>query len=163
RERLMRAEGGRVRYVTHLDIVGDRQPKTLGVARVKSKAAKIDGVVLERPRVMMAVFPSPIPPNSPRFHLRVPEDVVALLVAAGAAALARSRLVPAPVLPRPPLPGPDAAGVGAGRQPQQGPGRPRHRRVGQPAGGGPGGDAPADPGLERRRPPGRGDRRLPEG
>ena len=75
RERLMQAEGGSSRYVTHLDIVGDHQPKTLGVGAVKSKAAKIDGVLLERPRIVMGVFPSPVPLNSPRYHLSLPADV----------------------------------------------------------------------------------------
>lgn len=75
KERLMQAEGGRVRYVTHLDIVGDRQPKTLGVARARSKTARIDGILLERPRILMAMFPSPLPPTPGRFHLRVPDDV----------------------------------------------------------------------------------------
>src|SRR5215216_1886634 len=60
RERLMRAEAGRERYVTHLDIVGDRQPETLGVAYAESEAAKIDGILLEQPRIPMEVFPSPI-------------------------------------------------------------------------------------------------------
>jgi len=62
-------------YVTHWDIVGDAQPKTLGVARPASKALKVDGILIERPRFVHAVFPSPIPPGSPKFHLRVPLDV----------------------------------------------------------------------------------------
>ncbi|HEV7891197.1 MAG TPA: S8 family serine peptidase [Pyrinomonadaceae bacterium] len=78
-ERLTIAEGSQARYVTNIDIVGDKQPETLGVAQPKSKATKIDGIVIERPKVPYArprgVFPSPIPPNSPRFHLRVPNDV----------------------------------------------------------------------------------------
>jgi hypothetical protein len=81
KERLMRAEGGRVRYVTHLDVVGDRQPETLGVAYAESEAARIDGVLLERPRIAMGMFPSPTPANSPKFHLGVPADVSALLSA----------------------------------------------------------------------------------
>jgi subtilisin family serine protease len=84
KERLMQAEGGRVRYVTHLDIVGDRQPETLSVAYAESEAAKIDGVLLERPRIAMEMFPSPIPPSSPKFHLSVPADVSTLLSASEA-------------------------------------------------------------------------------
>jgi hypothetical protein len=74
-ERLMRAEGGRMRYVTHVDVVGKGQPKELGVAYPKSATLKVDGILLERPMMLMSVFPSPIPPNSPRFHLRLPGDV----------------------------------------------------------------------------------------
>ena len=84
KERLVRAEGGRQRYVTHLDIIGDGQPETLSVAYAKSDAAKIDGVLLERPRMLMDVFPSPIPPNTGQFHLRVPSDVSLGLGASGA-------------------------------------------------------------------------------
>lgn len=84
KERLMWAEGGRVRYVTHLDIVGDRQPETLSVAYAESEVARIDGVLLERPRIVMEMFPSPIPPNSPKFHLSVPADVSTLLSASEA-------------------------------------------------------------------------------
>lgn len=75
KERLMHAEEGNARYVTHADLVGDRQPEAVGVGAVKSKAAKIDGVLLDRPRIYAAVFPSPIPPLVKKFHLRVPDDV----------------------------------------------------------------------------------------
>ena len=75
KERLIYSAGGYSEYVTFLDIVGNKQPAALGVGALKSKASKIDGVVLERPRVYHAVFPSPIPPSSPKFHLRVPGDV----------------------------------------------------------------------------------------
>ena len=74
-ERLMQGEAGRIRYVTNIDIVGTKQPTALGVGVVKSKALKVDGVVIEKPRMYNAVFPSPIPANSPKFHLRVPNDV----------------------------------------------------------------------------------------
>lgn len=84
RERLMNAQCGRARYVTHLDIVGDKQPKTLGLGFASTKAAKIDGIVLERPRIFLGVFPPPIPPNPARFHLRVPADVAMGLSASGA-------------------------------------------------------------------------------
>lgn len=84
RERLMRAEAGRARYVTHVDLVGPRQPKTLGVGRARSRAAKIDGILLARPRVYHGVFPSPLPPDPGRFHLRVPDDIALGLGAVGA-------------------------------------------------------------------------------
>jgi subtilisin family serine protease len=74
-ERLMYSDFNCSEYVTHLDIVGDKQPASLGVGSVKSKKLKIDGIVLEKPRIYHAVFPSPIPPNSPKFHLRVPGDL----------------------------------------------------------------------------------------
>src|SRR5262249_24225642 len=45
---------------------------------------KIDGVILEQPRVLHSVFPSPSPPSSPKFHLRVPDDVAAILNAISA-------------------------------------------------------------------------------
>jgi subtilisin family serine protease len=75
RKRLMQAEGGRSRYVTHIDIVGDRQPKTVGVGNPGSRKTRIEAVVIERPRIFHGVFPSPLPPQSSRFHLRVPDDV----------------------------------------------------------------------------------------
>jgi subtilisin family serine protease len=84
KERLMHSEGGDIRYVTHLDIVGKDQPATLGVGRVKSKTLKVDGIVLEKPRIYYAMFPSPIPPDSPKFHLRVPGDVAVTLNALAA-------------------------------------------------------------------------------
>jgi subtilisin family serine protease len=84
KERLVRAESNQVRYVTHLDIVGDEQPETLGVGDAGSEAAKIDGLLLERPRIPMAVFPSPLPPSAAKFHLRVPADVSAGLGASEA-------------------------------------------------------------------------------
>jgi subtilisin family serine protease len=77
KELLTRAEGGRTRYVTHLDIVGDGQPEALGVA--KAEPAKIDAISLDPPKIAMAVFPSPIAPNSGKFHLRVPNDVAMVL------------------------------------------------------------------------------------
>ena len=80
----MRTRAGRVEYVTHLDIIGKRQPEALGVGLAGSKAAGIEGVVLERPRAPQAVFPSPLPPTVARFHLRVPDDVATILGAAEA-------------------------------------------------------------------------------
>lgn len=71
-------------YVTHIDILGERQPMTLGVGRAVSESLRVDGVVIERPRVYQQVFPSPIPPNSPKFHLRLPDDVALALNAAAA-------------------------------------------------------------------------------
>jgi hypothetical protein len=83
-ERLIYSEGGHSEYSTHLDIVGKNQPESLGVGAVKSKTLKVDGIVLEKPRVYHAVFPSPIPVNSPKFHLRVPADVAVALNAVAA-------------------------------------------------------------------------------
>jgi subtilisin family serine protease len=79
REVLLHAEAGRQRYVTHVDIVGARQPDALGVATAASGASRIEGVFLERPRILQAVFPAPIPPTVPKFHLRVPDDVALVL------------------------------------------------------------------------------------
>jgi subtilisin family serine protease len=84
REFLLNIDADYSMYVTHVDIVGDKQPKTLGVGMAKSMNLKVDGVVIERPRLYHAVFPSPIPPTSPKFHLRVPGDVGVALNAAPA-------------------------------------------------------------------------------
>jgi subtilisin family serine protease len=75
KERLMLAESGETRYVTHIDIVGDHQPTELGVAYAKSTLPNIDGILIERPKVCHGVSPSPLPPSSSRFHLNVPNDV----------------------------------------------------------------------------------------
>jgi hypothetical protein len=77
RERLIHAEAGYHVYRTHLDIVGNQQPTTFGVGRAQNP--KIDGVLLEQPRVLHGVFPSPSPLDSPEFHLNVPDDVAAIL------------------------------------------------------------------------------------
>ena len=82
-ERLMHTRGGRLEYVTHLDIVGSR-PARARSASAPAARTSIDGVVLERPRSPMAVFPAPIPPSVGRFHLRVPDDVATILGAAEA-------------------------------------------------------------------------------
>jgi subtilisin family serine protease len=68
---------GRQSYVTHLDIQGEDQPDALGVAA--SRAESVEAVILERPRMPHAVFPSPLPPTVPKFHLRLPGDVAAVL------------------------------------------------------------------------------------
>jgi hypothetical protein len=83
-ERLTTVDPSYSVYVTHIDIVGQDQPTTLGVGRAASDWLKIDGVVIEKPRVYQQVFPSPIPPNSPRFHLRLPGDVALALNATAA-------------------------------------------------------------------------------
>jgi len=75
RERLLHAESGRERYVTHLDITGPGQPASWGVAMPGSVSSGIEGVLIERPRIPTGVFPSPIPPLVSKFHLRVPDDV----------------------------------------------------------------------------------------
>jgi subtilisin family serine protease len=74
-ERLMRAESGRERYVTHVDIVGDKQPTACGHGQIKTKTMRLEGVLLERPRMLQGIFPSPIAPTVEHFHLRVPDDV----------------------------------------------------------------------------------------
>jgi hypothetical protein len=84
RERLSHVEAGYHVYKTRLDITGPQQPNAFGVGRALSAHAKIDGVILEQPRVLHAVFPSPSPPSSPKFHLRVPDDVAATLNAISA-------------------------------------------------------------------------------
>jgi len=81
RERLMGTTNGGWEYITCLDIVGKNQPATLAVGRAKSKALKVDGIILETPRQLHGVFPSPIPPGSPKYHLRVPNDVATVLSA----------------------------------------------------------------------------------
>jgi subtilisin family serine protease len=78
-EKLVHKGGDVHEYVTHLDIKGKNQPKTLGVGRPKSKSLKIDGVVLEKPTQFQAVFPSPIPLPSPKYHLNPPNDIAVLL------------------------------------------------------------------------------------
>jgi subtilisin family serine protease len=83
-EQLMHTRSGRVEYVTHLDIVGDEQPRALGMGVPASEAAPIEAVILERPRAPQALFPSPIPPSVARFHLRVPDDVATILGASEA-------------------------------------------------------------------------------
>lgn len=81
KEKLMGTTNGVWEYITHLDIVGTNQPTSLGVGFVKSSALKMDGVVLETPKQFHAIFPSPIPPNTPKYHLRLPNDVATVLEA----------------------------------------------------------------------------------
>jgi len=78
-ERLMRAEAGRRRWVTHLDLEGRGQPPTFGVGLAASKRIPIEAVILEQPRVALAGAPSPLPPPVARYHLRVPDDVAVRL------------------------------------------------------------------------------------
>ncbi|WP_246192916.1 S8 family serine peptidase [Kitasatospora atroaurantiaca] len=77
-EALQRVQGGNVRYVTHLDIVGTGQPSDLGVGTARGADA-IEAVVLEQPRSLHHLSPSPQPPNVDKFHLRLPGDVAMLL------------------------------------------------------------------------------------
>jgi Subtilase family len=79
KERLMQTSPGFNEYISCLDIVGTNQPQDMGVGYVKDASLKIDGVVLESPKQFHAVFPSPIPPSSPKFHLRLPGDVATAL------------------------------------------------------------------------------------
>lgn len=74
-ERLMYAEMGRRRSVTHIDVVGSAQPASCGLGRIGSEATRLEGLVIERPRMLMDAFPPPIPPNVNRDYLRVPDDV----------------------------------------------------------------------------------------
>lgn len=79
-DRLMHAEAGRLRYVTHIDVVGPQQPSARSWGGIKSGGiTELEAVVLERPRMLLGVFPAPIPPVVPKFHLRVPDDVALLL------------------------------------------------------------------------------------
>jgi hypothetical protein len=48
---------GRPRYSTRIDIVGDNQPKWLGAGWAESETAKIDGIVVDRPRFLHNVHP----------------------------------------------------------------------------------------------------------
>ena len=54
-ERLMHAEMGRRRYISHVDIVGTKQPSACGQGSIKSKSARLEGVLVERP--MMRAYP----------------------------------------------------------------------------------------------------------
>lgn len=83
-EILTRDSGDVQRYRTHIDIVGSRQPDSCGQGKIKSGAAKLEGVIIERPQTYAHVFPSPIPPIVDDFYLRVPDDV-ALILSANAA------------------------------------------------------------------------------
>jgi len=83
-EKLVHMGGDVYEYITHLDITGKNQPKTLGVGFPKSKSLKIDGIVLEKPRQSQTVFPSPIPLPSRKFHLNPPNDLAVLLGALNA-------------------------------------------------------------------------------
>lgn len=77
-EDLHQVEMDRIRYVTQLDIVGERQPETRGVGDVPGTDA-IEVVALESPRTPARIVPSAQPPNVERFHLRLPGDVAMLL------------------------------------------------------------------------------------
>src|SRR5512132_3112427 len=57
KERLTIVDPSYSLYVTHIDIEGDNQPQTLGVGSVASESLKVDGVVIEKPRVYQQVFP----------------------------------------------------------------------------------------------------------
>ena len=81
---LMQTAPGMREYVACLDIVGENQPEAIGVGHAKSASLKIDGVVIEKPKQFHGVFPSPIPPSSPKYHLRLPSDVAIALGAQAA-------------------------------------------------------------------------------
>jgi subtilisin family serine protease len=84
RELLLHAEAGRQRYVTHLDFTGKGQPADLGVGAIASGGRVFGAAFAELPRIPQGVFPSPLAPSVPRFHLRVPEEVALLLGATDA-------------------------------------------------------------------------------
>jgi hypothetical protein len=68
-----------VRLVTHLDIVGERQPAALGIGAAPGEDA-IEAIALERPRAPMRVLPAAAePPTVTAFHLTLPHDVARLL------------------------------------------------------------------------------------
>ncbi|MFF4398402.1 S8 family serine peptidase [Streptomyces sp. NPDC001480] len=77
-EALQRVQGGRARYVTHLDIVGEGQPEEPGVGATGS-GSPIEAVVLDQPRTPMRLSPTAQPPNVAKYHLRLPGDVAMLL------------------------------------------------------------------------------------
>lgn len=77
-EALRQVEMDHIRYVTQLDIVGERQPEARGVGDVPGTDA-IEAVALESPRTPARLVPSAQPPNVDRFHLRLPGDVAMLL------------------------------------------------------------------------------------
>ncbi|MGE7438539.1 S8 family serine peptidase [Kitasatospora sp. NPDC001175] len=82
-EVLQRVQNGRLRYVTHLDVVGDGQPADLGVGAVRDTDA-IEAVVLEQPRSPYRLSPAAQAPNVSKYHLRLPGDVAMLLGATAA-------------------------------------------------------------------------------
>ncbi|NJO36227.1 MAG: hypothetical protein HC869_27460, partial [Rhodospirillales bacterium] len=70
-ERLMHAETDRLRYVTHVDVIGKKQPKARCLGAIHStKSTELEGVLIERPRMLQAVFPAPIPPIVPSSSAR---------------------------------------------------------------------------------------------
>ena len=73
RERRLRGERRRARYVTHLDIRGRGQPRELGVGHARSRRLGVDAVILDRPRRLHAV--SAVPPTVSGFYLNVPDDI----------------------------------------------------------------------------------------
>jgi hypothetical protein len=80
RERWLYSEVGQ-RNVTHLDIVGDGQPPSVGLGHVPLRSAQMEGLLLERPRFPFGVAASPLPPPSGRHHLRLPDDLAHVLAA----------------------------------------------------------------------------------
>ena len=83
-EQLMQTSRAKREYITCLDIVGSKQPQAMGVGLAKARSSKIDGVFLETPKQFHSVFPSPIPPPTSKYHLRLPGDVAMALGAQGA-------------------------------------------------------------------------------
>jgi subtilisin family serine protease len=79
RDRLVQTRARETRYVTHWDLVGPEQPPAFGAGITRSPSDGIEAVVIERPRFPQTIFPSPLPPDVGRFHLRVPDDVALVL------------------------------------------------------------------------------------
>lgn len=84
KERLMAADAGCERYVTHVDITGAGQPDEICVGSVKSKKLPVDGVIIETPKATHQVWPPPQPPSSSKIHLKLPMDVARVLGASPA-------------------------------------------------------------------------------
>lgn len=83
-EVMTRVVGGAHRYVSRLNLVGPHQPEAFGLGLPKSKAMKVDGIVLEKPRYPHASLlttgdPSPFPLSVSKFHLTVPTGVATAL------------------------------------------------------------------------------------
>lgn len=73
-------ESGSVqRYRSHIDIIGKKQPKDCGLGKIDSAAAKLEGLIIERPQTYAGIFPTPVPPVVDDYYIRVPDDVALML------------------------------------------------------------------------------------
>ena len=85
-EVMTRVVGGAHRYVSRLYLVGPHQPEAFGLGLPKSKAMKVDGIVLEKPRYPHASLlttgdPSPFPLSVSKFQVTVLTGVATALSA----------------------------------------------------------------------------------